>query len=234
MAKRVRVDVCHLSGRYDAEPDEWRDALDYLATEGQVIALTEARGVDAVAGWAAEHGWSLARPAGAECAILAEPGIELDRVAAPLLTPQRLASGKVVRATTARLKVPGRRRWWGSVAHLPSSVEGRGKIAAGRQAAVHGLSVAGWALHMAGKGGRTVRTFDANLNYRLAWVRRFARATWARPRHGWRGKLPEAGTFRGRLIDWSLVGRGLKSKPAQLLKKLRGFDHRPFKVTIYV
>lgn len=232
--KRVRVDWVHLSGRFDAEPAEWRAALDYLAAEGDVIALTEARGVDTVGEWAAEHGWRVGHPAGAECAILAAPGIALDHVTAPLLTPHRLASGKVVRATTGRLTVPGRPPWWGSVAHLPARVEGRSRLVAGRDALVYTAAVAGWKARLGVKGGRWARSYDANLNARKRWVRVLARVTWPEARHAWRGKLPDAGTFRGRIIDWVVTGRALRLRKAVPLKPLRGFDHRPFRVTMYV
>ncbi|GHJ59115.1 hypothetical protein NOK12_16330 [Nocardioides sp. OK12] len=226
-----RIKHAHLSGRFDAVEREWNAALDYLAGEADVITLTEARGVTYLRRWATKHGWTVVQPKGAECAVLLRGGKVRAEGACPL-TPHRLPSGKAVTATWARVDLhPRFRPVTFIVTHLPARVEARNGFQRGRETAVHADAVKGLRRLAAEQNRRVIICGDVNLNLRRGWVRAWSDRVFRRYVSSWR-KLPAAGTFKGRIIDWHLAGRGITCSKARPLAPCAGFDHRPFVVTV--
>lgn len=240
----VQVWQAHLSGKFSATRGEWWNALSYLAEQADVITLTE--GLQArewIAEWAMARGWECVQPKGAENGILFR-GLERDKdgqrdvaVRAEGVTElsQRLPSGKRVTATWAKINLHQRARPVAFVvAHLPAKVEGRSTFQRGKHYVTHAAAVRGLKGVVREQNRRVSIAFDANLNLRRPWVRAWERVAFRRYQSAWRGKLPEAGTFKGRVIDWLLVGRGIRCDKAEPLRRLEGFDHRPFVVTLRV
>lgn len=123
-----------------------------------------------------------------------------------------------------------------SVVHLPSSVEGHGRVAGGR-AAEWFLARRNWVKHAKALrkrfGAKSIMLVaDWNLDLKKKWVRVLIKAQ--HPRFKWLWKnWPVVGTHGNRLIDFTLIKGGLRMvKHPEIHGMTRASDHRAYEETL--
>lgn len=230
----------HASGLHTATDLEWRRMLARVANLADVIGVTERPPVGAF-----PRGWDASRSAvrGAECVIGWNPNrVELasfdgDCEGVAVLTdrtfytgagaerPGVVATWVLLRLLVSRLEVLR------VVAHFPASVQrGDGfstnvrRVLAWR-AALKGLRTALLELEDDLAPDEVVVSCDWNVDLtRLRWrvvVNRGLRGT------GVRVKAPTEGTHHDRAIDAHAATMRRRDRVSRVLRRSRGFDHRP-------
>lgn len=123
-----------------------------------------------------------------------------------------------------------------SVVHLPSAVEGNGRVAGGR-ADEWRLARKNWLRHVKALQKRfsadAIIVADWNLDWKKRWVRVLIRSLMPKWKMVWGKKLPVVGTHGNRLIDWTMFrGRIRVVRRPSIHKITKASDHRGYDETL--
>lgn len=235
----------HSSGRFKIAPGTLKAALaKQLADEPDFLSLTEMGAADRARVLNDFPGYAVARVKGpdghGECALLvkrehyrivSERAVRLSDLPVPRRSSEKhklfdhalVAELESLRTGSFHTRI---------VVHRPSGVEGDTGIRGGGQGACYRDGTEGLKELIDSIDGRLAITGDWNLSLRRRWVRPyFARhfpdftLTWAP------GRLPTRGTFKGRVIDFSLL-RGYSVSGAVIISPFGASDHRAFRETL--
>jgi endonuclease/exonuclease/phosphatase (EEP) superfamily protein YafD len=221
--------VVHASGKASkpaATAGQLNTALDWYATQADVITLTEVAGTDVSAAlvlWAGAHGWHLYHPSGAgksECAVLSKKPFGATK--ALRLTDLTLKTGRTAPLYLIAAHIKGGP--WVPVWHSPAHTHG---LKPGLwPTRVYRSALAGLlAARMKLRGGGVILGGDWNLRPELlVKVAPFKHLTWA-------GAANQKPTEGGRVIDGFLTNLHVAT-PAVTLPAQPGFDHKAVLVVV--
>lgn len=117
------------------------------------------------------------------------------------------------------------------VVHRPSGVEGVTGIRRNGQGACYRDGTEGLKGLLASIEGRVTVTGDWNLSLRRKWVRKYFDLHFPEFTTTWHADdLPDRGTFRTRVIDFSLI-RGYSVSTAEVISHFGASDHRAIRET---
>jgi hypothetical protein len=240
----VPIVAKHSSGLHSVGPAALKAAVTkQLADEPEFLSFTEMMAESRARALEEFPAYTLARVKGSdgddECALL----IKKDRYRIISLQAVRLSelpiprrSGKVHKNFDHALVVLLESLRTGSfhtrvVVHRPSGVEGVSGIRRGGQGACYRDGTEGLVGLLASIEGRISVTGDWNLSLRRRWVRRYLEKHFPEFTTTWSAaNLPEQGTHRRRLIDFSLV-RGYSVSAAEVVPHFGASDHRAIRET---
>lgn len=226
---RLRLD--HLASRWDRSPESLRSDVERSIRQGaNVISVTE---VADGKRWRALQvdGWTTCQrrdpwQAG-ESAILVDDDFgDVLTWRTEQIGPD-LGPGNAVYAVVAVIKIhaTGETLLYAE-AHLPSSVEAKWKTRRGAEfrKIVRNYKRLVREVRREWKPDAECVWADWNLNLNLAWVRAWARSTWARRKTLGKAKTPGRGSHGNRLIDWPIT-HGLRCRKLTVLPMTAGSDH---------
>jgi len=235
----------HSSGRFDVTPGDLKAALaNQLADEPEFLSLTEMMAEDRARVLNDFPEYAVARVKGAdgddECALLVKRSrykIVSERSVRLSDRPIPRRSGKKHKVFDHALVVQLESLVTGSfhtriVVHRPSGVEGSVGIKLGGQGACYRDGTKGLVELVKTIDGRLAITGDWNLSLRRGWVDRYFNQHFPGFNRTWdAASLPEKGTHKGRVIDFSLL-RGYTVSEAQVIRHFGASDHRAFRETL--
>jgi len=225
----------HLSTRYDRSVEVLRKVVSGYTETADIITLTE---VDSERRekalrfdkWGVVTGDKTGRD---DCGILWDESVWWSRHEETFNVTPYMAGNVGAAVAILEHKATGKRVLF-SVIHLPSSVEGNGRVAGGRRDEWYD-AVNAWrkkckALARKYKTRRMVLVADWNLNLKARWVRTVVRGLFPLWKFTWDvSKLPAGGTHGSRLIDFTITkGRIKVARRPRIHRSHPVSDHRGY------